>query len=335
MSVKQAIRLALMLLAVYSLSGTSALMQTGSGHTLFGDLTVDEGQVEGLKPMSYDIILYTDGGRVVGRQTVSSKGRYRFTSVPNGNYDVVVELENQEVARLHFSLSSSFKNDFRQDIALKWQPNRLNSTEDRTKIISAADTYARSPANTNLFQKAAAAMEKQHYEQAVGFLRQIVETDPNDFISWTELGTAYLGQENSSEAEKRYVRALEVQPKFFLALMNLGRLRIAEKNYEGAIPSLTSALEVQPTSAIANYYLGEAYLQIKKGSKAVVYLYEALKLDPIGMAEAHLRLAALYNAVGQKEKAAAEYEAFLKKKPDYPDRKKLEQYIAANKTSSD
>ena len=78
-------------------------------------------------------------------------------------------------------------------------------------------------------------------------------------------------------------------------------------------------------------HLGEAYLQMKKGSKAVGYLNEALKLDPIGMAEAHLRLAALYNGAGMKDKAAAEYELFLKKRPDFADRKKLEQYIAANK----
>ena len=49
------------------------------------------------------------------------------------------------------------------------------------------------------------------------------------------------------------------------------------------------------------------------------------------MAQAHLRLAALYNAAGLKDKAAIEYEEFLKKKPDYPDRKKLEQYISQNK----
>ena len=49
------------------------------------------------------------------------------------------------------------------------------------------------------------------------------------------------------------------------------------------------------------------------------------------MAEAHLRLAALYHGAGLKDKAAAEYEQFLKKKPDYPDRKKLEQYIVQNK----
>jgi tetratricopeptide (TPR) repeat protein len=101
-----------------------------------------------------------------------------------------------------------------------------------------------------------------------------------------------------------------------------------EKKYEGAIESLTQAVKVSPASANANYFLGEAYLLDKKGSKAVVYFYEALKLDPIGMASAHLRLAALYNAAGIKERAADEYQEFLKKKPDYPDKKKLEQYIA-------
>ena len=58
---------------------------------------------------------------------------------------------------------------------------------------------------------------------------------------------------------------------------------------------------------------------------------EALRLDPKGMVEVHLRLALLYNGAGLKDKAAAEYEAFLKQRPDYPDRKKLEEYISANK----
>jgi tetratricopeptide (TPR) repeat protein len=110
-----------------------------------------------------------------------------------------------------------------------------------------------------------------------------------------------------------------------------GKLRMVEKKFEAAVEPLSQAVKLKPTSPEANFFLGEAYLQIKKGSKAVVYLYEALRLDPIGRAEAHLRLATLYNAAGMKDKAAAEYEAFLKKKPDYPDRKKLEQYIAQNK----
>ena len=42
-------------------------------------------------------------------------------------------------------------------------------------------------------------------------------------------------------------------------------------------------------------------------------------------------LACVGNGAGMKDKAAAEYEHFLKKKPDYPEKKKLQQYIAENK----
>ena len=93
---------------------------------------------------------------------------------------------------------------------------------------------------------------------------------------------------------------------------------------------LTRALQVRADSAAANYYLGEAYLQVKKGSTAVGYLSEALRLDPIGKAEAHLRLAALYNGAGLKQKAASEYAQFLKKRPNYPEKKRLQSYITQN-----
>jgi tetratricopeptide (TPR) repeat protein len=114
-------------------------------------------------------------------------------------------------------------------------------------------------------------------------------------------------------------------------LLNLGKLRVSQKNFDAAIEILDRAVQSEPRSADANYLLGDAYLQVKKGSKAVVYLNEAIKLDPIGNAEAHLRLAALYNGAGLKDRAANEYEQFLTKKPDYPERKRLEQYIVENK----
>ena len=90
-------------------------------------------------------------------------------------------------------------------------------------------------------------------------------------------------------------------------------------------------MQVGADSPDANYFLGESYLRLKKGSLAVPYLNEALRLDPDGMAEVHLRLATLYQAAGLREKAAAEYQAFLKKRPGYRDRRKLEKYIAENR----
>ncbi len=303
-------------------------VRTGGQNTIFGDVKVDEGGDTEVKAMALDILLYTETGQLVSRQTVPSNGRYRFYNITAGRFQIVVEFENSEVARFNIDFSSPFKREYRQDIQLSLH----GAVRANKEVVSVADTYKRTGKNVGAFNKAVEAAEKKNYDQAVPLLRQIVENDPKDFQAWEALGRVYFIQKNYSEAEKAYTEALKVHPDYPLVLISLGRLRLSQKNFDGAVEALTQAVKLQPESAQANYFLGESYLQLKKGSKAVNYLYEALKLDPVGMAEAHLRLAALYNAVGMKDKAAKEYEDFLKKQPDYPERKSLEQYITANKT---
>ena len=302
--------------------------RTGGNNILYGDITVHEGQTSGLKPLALDVLLYTETGDLVSRQTVQSNSRYRFVNLTDGRYQIVVEVENSEVARFPVDFSSPFKREVRQDIEFQW---REHSSNAGAAVVSAADKYNRPAKHESAFDNATAALEKKHYDQALLLLRQIVETDPNDFQGWERLGTVYFIQKNFAEAEKSYLEALKRHPGYGVVLISLGRLRIVQKNFEGAVEVLTQAVQVETGSAQANFFLGEAYLQLKKGSKAVPYLYEALKLDPVGMAEARLRLAALYHGAGMKDKAALEYEQFLKAKPDYQDRKRLEEYILANK----
>lgn len=301
----------------------------GGGHILYGDMKVDESKATNVTRLSYDVILYNLARQVVARQTVTSNGRYRFNNLGSGVYDLVVESENTEVGRIRVELVSPLPTDLRQDINLELRGTEISNTKPAS--ISAEDYYQRTPANQKLFERAQAATDKKKYLEASGIFNELVANDPKDFQAWTELGTVYLLEQKPAEAEKAYSNAVDIRPKFFLGLMNLARLRMMEKNYERAIEPLTAAVGIQPTSADANFRLGEAYLQIKKGSKAVVYLNQALKLDPVGKADAHLRLATLYNAVGMKDKAVLEYEEFLKKKPEYPDAKKLRDYIEANK----
>ena len=304
----------------------------GGNHTLYGDITVDESKVSGLKPISLDVTLYTDGRVIVSRQSVSTNGRYRFNNLSTGFYDLVVEMEGQEVARIRVDLSSPFLADRRQDLFLEWKS--IASTETKPAIISAADKYKRSSANAKLLGKANDAIDRKNYEEAAVALKAIVAADAGDFQAWTELANVHFLQKKYAEAENEYLRAIDLHSDFYPALLNLGRLEVAQQNYDVAVEVLLRAIKVHPQSAEANYLLGESYLQLKQGSQGVGYFNDAIRLDPMGMADAHLRLAALYNGAGLKEKAAAEYEAFLKKKPDYPDRKKLEQYIAANKAKN-
>jgi tetratricopeptide (TPR) repeat protein len=316
---------ALSILLVILCAGTVAA-QAG-GHTLFGDIKVDERETNGAKPASFQVLLYSEAGGLLMRQVVPSNGRYRFLDLRNGRYVVVVEFENFEVARVLVPVNSPFKTDFRQDIELQWR----KAFTARAGVISVADNYSRSATNATLFNKAIKASTKKRYDEAILILREIVGTDSADFQAWQELGTMYFIQKNFAEAEESYIQALKMHDNYALALISLGRLRIATKNFNGALEVLGQAVKVEPASPQANYFLGEAYLQVKLGSKAVPYLNEAIRLDPVGMADAHLRLAALYNASGLKDKAANEYAEFLRQRPDYPEKKSLQAYIAAYK----
>jgi tetratricopeptide (TPR) repeat protein len=305
--------------------------QPGAGtrrnFTLYGDLLIDTSEAPDKDNGTYDIILYTRGGEVFARQRMSNRQRYRFNNVFNGDYYLSVELESVEIARMPILISNNASADFKQDLEFKWR-----STAGRTgaAVVSAADAYERTGPNKALFQKASQEIDKKDFATAVVTLKTLVAADAKDFPAWTSLGMVYFLQKDLEAAENSFVGATTAKPEHVSALINLGRVRIARKNNEGAVEPLEAALKVDPKSAAANYFLGEAYLALKKGSKAVGYLNTALELDPIGMADAHLRLGSLYNLAGYKDRAAAEYQQFLQKKPDYPEKQKLQEYIQAN-----
>lgn len=314
-------------LGVISFPGP-AVCQSG-GHILFGDLKVDESQVDGVAPLSFDVILYSEGGTMLGRQTITNNGRYRFLNVANGRYDVAVEVEGAEVARIRVWVQYAYKTDHRQDLHFEWRRS-IPRRSVRAQTVSASDFYTRTPPNDSLFEQAQRAIDDRKYAEAAALLRRILVNDAQDFQAWTELGTALLFQGAEREAEDAYQQAIKIRPKFALALLNLGRLLVAQNRFADALDPLIKAVQIRPESADANYLLGEAYLQNKRGSQAVVHFREAIRLDPNGKADAHLRLATLYRAAGMKGLAANEYTQFLAKRPDYTERRKLEQYITEN-----
>jgi tetratricopeptide (TPR) repeat protein len=299
------------------------------GKMLYGEVSIEGEQLNNGKPIKVDLTLYTEGRNVVERNTVSGNSRYSFNNIPQGVYELVAEVDGVEVARVRVDLRSPLVGETRQDLALAW--NATGPKSSKATSISAADQYQRSSANATLFKKASGAIDTKDYEGAAKLLKKIVTDDAKDFQAWTELGNVHLIQANYSEAESNYLHAIDLHSGYFLALLNLGRTEIALKQFDVAIEVLNRAVKLRATSADANYLLGESYLQLKKGSLAVPFLNEAVRLDPKGMADVHLRIALLYHAAGMKDKAAAEYEAFLKQRPDYQDRKQLEEYISANK----
>src|ERR1041385_1963901 len=140
-----------------------AVLGQAGGHTLFGDLKVDDKNVDDIGPLSFEILLYTEGGTLLGRQSVTNNSRYRFLNLANGRYDVVVEVEGAEVARIRVFVQSAFKTDFRQDIHLEWRDSGTNRQRARSQTVSAADFYERAARTKSLFEKAQRLLDNARY----------------------------------------------------------------------------------------------------------------------------------------------------------------------------
>jgi tetratricopeptide (TPR) repeat protein len=321
-------RLLLLSLILLSAALFAPSVAAQGGRTLFGDVRIT-GEDNNLVPKEVTLILRRAPDGEVGRQTISSRGRYRFTNLAEGEYEIVIEVDGKEIGRNGpiFMRSRDLSNSpygFQIDLDFRWKA----AAPPPGGVISAADLYERPAGTKMIFQKAEDAVSKKKYDQAADLLKQVLETDKNDFQAWTALGTVYFAEQKFDDAEGAYLKAIEIHPASPRAFLNLGRVRSSQKKFEEAVEPLTKAVELQPTSGDANFLLGECYLQLKKGSKAIPYLKDAANN---GRPDAHLRLGWLYNAAGLKDKAAIEYEEYLKKNPNYADKSKLKEYIAANK----
>ena len=324
----------MLFLALASLPTLLPAQQAGIGpggpSTLFGTLNITVKEGVNL-PNGFFVVLYTISNRVLDRQSVVNHGTYKFSKVPNGDYEIAIELEGKDLTRIKYTLNTRIPNDERRlNLDFEWS-GMPETSSSKAGTLSADDYYSRNAADEALMEQATAARGKKRYGEAAKLLKTIVAADSRDFEAWTDLGTVQFAQGDQEEAEKAFTRALEEHPSYPPALSNLGKLYYNRKNYDAAIKVLGKLVSTHPESAEAHRFLGESYLRIKKGSLAVPELEEAARLDPANQAEAHLSLAALYDAAGVKDRAASEYEKFLAKKPSYPEKKKLEKYIRDNK----
>jgi cytochrome c-type biogenesis protein CcmH/NrfG len=197
-------------------------------------------------------------------------------------------------------------------------------------VVSAKISHPRNEKTVDLYLKVQEAEADKNPSGAIEHLKEIVSIDPADFIAWARLGAFYFDQGKLTDAEAAFRKSLELKVAYTPAWIFMGRIRIAQKQFDAAIGILSHAIELDRTSARAFQLLGEAYLQSRQGTLGAAALNEAIRLDPVGMAECHLLLAHLYELAGAKPLAAREYKAFLKKVPDYEDKKRLEKFIKDN-----
>ena len=117
-------------------------------------------------------------------------------------------------------------------------------------------------------------------------------------LLWKELKT--------DEARKEFNAELELNPRHAGALRDLGSTYLSEHQAENALPYLKRAFEVEPGDPGIHGDLGSAYADLHDYPKAEAELKAAVPGDHDG--SIHYKLAKVYQAEGQKENAAHEFE---------------------------
>jgi cytochrome c-type biogenesis protein CcmH/NrfG len=293
--------------------------------TITGFLNVTGVSNPGKTP-TYSVAVYATGV-FISRRRLRNGDSFSFYCVPRENVTLVGEVDSAEVSSLSLGNLSDPPAINRHDVNINW--STLDSKQ-QTGVVSARNTYERSKENQKLFDQALDEIRAKKDESSIKLLKRVLEKDQKDWAAWSVLGSIYFNTKRLEDAEQAYDQAIELKRDYFPALLGLGRTSLDIQKSDKAIEVLKAAVAIEPTSADVNHYLGEAYFQVRKGSLGIEHMRKAIDVAPNEKADLHLRIAALYNAAGAKHLAADEYKLFLQKRPDYPDRQRMEKYIAEN-----
>jgi len=122
------------------------------------------------------------------------------------------------------------------------------------------------------------SLQKEH-ETAIKFFNRATQINPSFAYSYTLAGHEYVDNENFTEANNCFRKALSYDERQVNAWWGLGNIQLKEQNYIEAIKLFKKCLNINSHSAVLHFYLGTAYLQNKDIKNALNNLINAQKLD--------------------------------------------------------
>jgi tetratricopeptide (TPR) repeat protein len=158
-------------------------------------------------------------------------------------------------------------------------------------------------------------LEAGKSSQAIREFQAAVARHSTYYAARLELGRELRQQKRLPEAEEVLRPLLEIAPNRADPRLELGIVELMLDRRSEAIGSLREALARQENNWATHLYLGWALLETAAVDEAATHFQRALELDEIKAARAHLALARLAEAQGQREVAISHLEAYLLKAP--------------------
>jgi tetratricopeptide (TPR) repeat protein len=160
-------------------------------------------------------------------------------------------------------------------------------------------------------------IQNSTWKSSVSLWENASAQNPNDPLSWSNLGLAQDDLKEYEKAAKAYEQALKVDPVHFDATFNLAIAFNKLKRYEDAAKMFGRAMELKPDYTDSWYARGQVYLLKGDFPKAIADFEKFATMDskePKDKIQSSLGMA--YAGAGQNDRALAAYDLALKIKPD-------------------
>ena len=131
-------------------------------------------------------------------------------------------------------------------------------------------------------------LAKDSPSNAIRYLSAAIEIEPNA-IRYFNLGNAYIGAGQVTEAIDAFFVATELDNEFYKVRINLGRTLAKESRFDEAIVQFEAAVRIEPENPEARNDLGILYSLMDRPDEAIEEFRTALSVNP-NSPETHLNV---------------------------------------------
>jgi tetratricopeptide (TPR) repeat protein len=328
--------ISLLILSPTRVAGQRGMMGTDSGDPGTGGNFIIQGTV--FLPVGHRVDrpirvrLFTPTRGTITTMT-DDNGVFSFRRLAPGSYSVVIDAEkdfetvNEQVNIVQaFRTGSSTENVILVQIRLKAKAG----TSFKPEVMNAELANVPKTA-VQLYNQSLELGQAGKPKDAIEKLKQAIAEFPNFMLAFNEMGVEYLKLNELGKAEEALRNALKISPDSPIPLMNHGIVLTHMGKFEPAVNELQQALKQRDQSANGHFYLGQALANLGRFGEAEEHLTRAIALGGDEVKDAHRFLGAIYLQRGERERAVAELETYLKLAPKARDAEQVRQIVRQNK----
>lgn len=150
-------------------------------------------------------------------------------------------------------------------------------------------------------QRGASYFSKGNYWMAIEEFKKSLELSPDYYMSYTNLGYAYLYTKKPDEALGYFNKALSLKPECLEAIRGIGTTYLNLKQYDEAAKYLEKSIKIDPDSIPPYMALGETYNSQRRYKDAIPLFEKVIAKNP-DFVRAYVQISFSYSVIGEYEK---------------------------------